>query len=65
MPEGFDPMHFLLIDESFIKNHNMLNRKCNILEKKYGFKPGDDVAIIRMRFHTEEANPNTQENQTL
>ena len=65
LPEGFDPMHFLLIDESFIKNHNMLNRKCNILEKKYGFKPGDDVAIIRMRFHTEEANPNTQENQTL
>lgn len=50
IPEGFSPMNFLLLDDSLAHLDNMLVRKCNILDKKYGFKPGDDVAIVRVKF---------------
>lgn len=49
-PEGFDIAHFLLVEDTFAKMENMLTRKFNILHKKYGFLPGDDLSIVRWRF---------------
>lgn len=42
-----DPLTFLLIDNSFTKNRNMLSRKVNILRTQYNLVPSDDVAIVR------------------
>jgi hypothetical protein len=48
--EELDIASFLLIDNSFAKMENMLTRKFNILHKKHGFLPGDDLSIVRWRF---------------
>jgi hypothetical protein len=50
LPEGFSAIDFLLFDNSFENNDNMLKRKLTILEKKYGFQPADDVSIVRIKF---------------
>lgn len=50
LPEGLEPMRFLLKDTQFAHQANMLNRKCIILEKKYNYLPGDDIAVVRIRF---------------
>lgn len=48
--EELDIPHFLLVDDSFAKMDNMLTRKFNILHKKHGFLPGDDLSIVRWRW---------------
>ena len=53
LPEDFNPLTFLLLDPAFSNNANMLGRKYNILDRKYGFKPGDDISIIRVRWDRE------------
>ncbi|MCU0445987.1 MAG: protein phosphatase 2C domain-containing protein [Microscillaceae bacterium] len=45
----FDPITYLLTDSFLAQHANMLTRKCNILQKQYGFLPADDVSIIRLR----------------
>lgn len=45
--EVIDAINLLLIDSSWAENQQMLFRKILLLEKKYGLKPIDDVAIIR------------------
>ncbi len=49
-PEELDIPIFFMIEESFAKMENMLVRKFNILDKKYGFQAADDVSIVRWRF---------------
>jgi len=39
--------NYLFINDSFVKNKNMLNRKCNILRTQHDLMPADDLAIIR------------------
>lgn len=43
-----DPIHFLLEDTQYAEKENMLEKKVRILEKEYGLKPMDDLAIIRL-----------------
>lgn len=43
-----DPIHFLLDDPQYAEKENMLEKKVRILEKEYGLKPMDDLAIIRL-----------------
>lgn len=50
LPEGFDPVDFLLKNTMFTNLPNMVQRKLVILQKRYGFQPGDDVSMIRARF---------------
>ncbi len=50
LPEGFKVLDYLLLDREFEQNANMLGKKCNILETKYGLLPADDVSVIRIRF---------------
>ncbi len=52
-PEDLDIPSFFMIDESFTQVDNMLVRKFNILDKKYGFQPADDVSIVRWKFDSE------------
>ncbi|MCS6820298.1 MAG: protein phosphatase 2C domain-containing protein [Microscillaceae bacterium] len=47
---NIDPIEYLLKDNNLSENPQMLVRKCNILGNKYGYKPYDDVSIIRIRF---------------
>jgi hypothetical protein len=42
--------NFLLIDSSFAKNNNMLQRKMNILRTQHNLIPSDDVAVVRFIF---------------
>lgn len=49
-PEGFSPIDFLLLDNTLENTQNMLNRKVNILQTKYGYLPADDISIIRVKF---------------
>jgi len=44
------PVEYLLKDAQFQNNQLMLKRKLNILETKYGYKPADDISIIRILF---------------
>lgn len=53
VPEDLDIPSFFMVEESFAKVENMLVRKFNILDKKYGFQPADDVSIVRWRFENE------------
>jgi len=50
IPEDFSLMNFLLADSKFDNTPTMLQRKFNILNKKYGFLNGDDLGIVRVRF---------------
>jgi hypothetical protein len=50
LPEGFSPVDFLLNNTEWSNQPNMLTRKFNILEKTYGFKPADDIGILRIIF---------------
>lgn len=43
-----DPVNFLLLDKDSYDLNNMLSKKLNILEEKYGLKPTDDLAVIRI-----------------
>lgn len=47
-PNTPDSVHFLLKNTQYIENENMLERKVRVLEKEYGLKPMDDLAIIRL-----------------
>ncbi len=49
-PAGFNPIEFLLLDNSLENTQNMLTRKVNILHKKYGYLPADDLSILRIKF---------------
>jgi hypothetical protein len=50
LPEGFNPVDYLLKDDFLAQHPNMLTRKFIILQKQYGFAPADDVSIIRIKF---------------
>ncbi|MBL7817270.1 MAG: protein phosphatase 2C domain-containing protein [Saprospiraceae bacterium] len=41
-------LEYLLIDEEWANQENMLNKKLIEIEKKYGLKPSDDLTIIRL-----------------
>ncbi|AEE51121.1 protein phosphatase 2C domain-containing protein [Haliscomenobacter hydrossis] len=43
-----DPVQYLLEDRNFVQQNNMLDKKLRLLEKEYGLKPADDVAIVRL-----------------
>ena len=45
-----DVIDFITQDEEFKDNDTMLHRKVNILSKKYGYLPADDLGIIRVIF---------------
>ena len=49
-PADFNPIEFLLLDDSLENTQNMLTRKVNILQKKYGYLPADDLSILRIKF---------------
>jgi Protein phosphatase 2C len=49
--EDFNPINYLLKDNTFENLPNMLNRKFNILQKQYGYQPADDVSVIRISFN--------------
>ena len=42
-------IEYLLIDEKWSSQENMLGKKIMEIEKKYGLKPSDDLTIVRMR----------------
>lgn len=50
IPEDFDPIHYLLVDNYLENNIQMLSRKTNILQSQYGFLPADDLSIVRVVF---------------
>lgn len=41
-------IEYLLIDEKWANQGNMLNKKVSEIEDKYGLKPSDDLTIIRI-----------------
>ena len=45
---SIDPIHYLLIDDSFLGSDNMLEKKFKILEKDHGLIPYDDLGMIRI-----------------
>ncbi len=47
-PSMPDPIHFLLENRLHVEKIKMLDKKVSILEKDYGVKPTDDLAIIRL-----------------
>lgn len=47
-PGAPDPIHFLLESRQHEEKIKMLDKKVSILEKEYGVKPTDDLAIIRL-----------------
>ncbi len=46
--EAIDPLSFLLIDQDRSETDEMLNMKLKSLEHRYGMKPGDDLAVVRL-----------------
>jgi hypothetical protein len=44
-------IEFLLVDAEESNHNNMLNRKLLDIQTNWGLKPGDDLAIIRIRFN--------------
>lgn len=46
--EKIDPINYLLVDTEHDEHADMLNLKIKRLEKSFGLKPTDDVAIIRV-----------------
>ena len=47
-PAAPDPIYFLLENRQHEEKVKMLDKKLSILEKEYGVKPTDDLAIIRL-----------------
>jgi hypothetical protein len=47
-PQTIDPVHYLLIDESFHESANMLEEKYKVLKEEYGLIPYDDLGMIRI-----------------
>lgn len=43
-------IEYLLIDENWSSQENMLSKKVMEIENKYGLKPSDDLTIIRIKF---------------
>jgi hypothetical protein len=43
-----NPIEYLLVDNTGSDNQNMLNVKVKNLEKDFGLKPMDDIAIVRI-----------------
>jgi len=43
-----DPVVYLLTDDTFVTNKNMIQRQCLFLEQEYELKPNDDIAIVRI-----------------
>jgi len=57
-----DPLHFLLVDQNWIKNKIMLSKKVNILASKHKTTHKDDISIIRLIPNFEEDdNSSSQE----
>lgn len=48
MVETIDPIDFLLTDTMNRQNEDMLELKMKILEHRFGLKPTDDLAIVRI-----------------
>jgi hypothetical protein len=46
--EKIDPIHFLIIDKLKVEKENMLELKMKELESGFGYKPTDDIALIRL-----------------
>ena len=46
--DKIDPIHFLIIDTSNLEKENMLELKMKELESVFGYKPTDDLALIRL-----------------
>jgi hypothetical protein len=46
--QGIEPISYLLKDKADAEIENMLKKKVIYLEREYGLKPTDDVAIIRV-----------------
>ncbi|MEM1324666.1 MAG: protein phosphatase 2C domain-containing protein [Bacteroidota bacterium] len=42
--------NYLLIDQQWMDQENMLHKKVHTLEKQYGLKPTDDLTIVRLIF---------------
>lgn len=42
-------LEYLMIDEGWANQENMLNKKLREIEKKFGLKPSDDLTIIRVK----------------
>jgi hypothetical protein len=50
LPENLNPLLYLLEDDSMAQVPQMLTRKFNILNTQHGYRPYDDVSIIRVKF---------------
>lgn len=48
--ETIDPIDFLLSDKTNMQNEDMLALKMKTLEHRFGVKPTDDLAIVRIIF---------------
>lgn len=53
LEEDFE-YNYLLVDDRFINNENMLSRKCKILNNQHDTFHGDDLSIIRIDFKQTE-----------
>lgn len=42
-------VEYLLVDEKWINQENMLKKKVSKIENEFGLKPSDDLTIIRIR----------------
>ena len=51
--ETIDPAVYLLSDETYSDQEDMLDKKLKYLEYNFGLKPTDDLAIIRVIFEKE------------
>lgn len=59
--EEIDILHFLLIDDQWMKNDIMLSKKVNILRTRYKTTHKDDISIIRLLPNfIEDDNSNNQ-----
>jgi hypothetical protein len=45
-----NPAEFLLKDETFLDQSDMLSKKLKSLEHNYGLRPTDDIAVVRVIF---------------
>lgn len=43
-------VNYLLFDEKYSNEENMLKKKLLEIENKYGLTPSDDLTIIRIKF---------------
>ena len=52
--EDFDPIHYLLIDNTWENNKIMLSKKVNIIRTKYKSIHKDDLSVIRLIINSEQ-----------